>query len=90
MIDKALTLAVDQVFLDLEDAVAPIAKEAARATMVAGLREGDWGERVRVVRLNDWTARWAYADLVGGVGDQLDACCRRCRPPGRSWFWICC
>ena len=76
MIDKARTLAVDQVFLDLEDAVAPIAKEAARATIVAGLREGDWGERVRVVRVNDWTTRWTYADVVevvGGAGDQLDA-----------------
>ena len=56
--------------------MAPTAKEAARATIVAGLREGDWGQRVRVVRVNDWTTRWTYADVVevvGGAGDQLDA-----------------
>ena len=75
MIEKAKGLAVDQVFLDLEDAVAPIAKEAARADIVAGLREGGWGERVRTVRVNDWTTKWTYADvveIVGGAGDQLD------------------
>ena len=75
MIEKAKGLAVDQVFLDLEDAVAPIAKEGARANIVAGLREGGWGERVRTVRVNDWTTKWTYADVVevvGGAGDQLD------------------
>ena len=75
MIEKAKGLAVDQVFLDLEDAVAPIAKEGARANIVAGLREGGWGERVRTVRVNDWTTKWTYADvveIVGGAGDQLD------------------
>lgn len=75
MIEKAKGLDVDQVFLDLEDAVAPIAKEAARANIVAGLREGGWGERVRTVRVNDWTTKWTYADvveIVGGAGDQLD------------------
>ena len=75
MIEKAKGLAVDQVFLDLEDAVAPIAKEGARANIVAGLREGGWGERVRTVRVNDWTTKWTYVDvveIVGGAGDQLD------------------
>jgi len=75
MIEKAKGLAVDQVFLDLEDAVAPIAKEGARANIVAGLREGGWGERVRTVRVNDWTTKWTYADvveIVSGAGDQLD------------------
>ena len=75
MIEKAKGLSVDQVFLDLEDAVAPIAKEGARANIVAGLREGGWGERVRTVRVNDWTTKWTYADvveIVSGAGDQLD------------------
>ena len=75
MIEKAKGLGVDQVFLDLEDAVAPIAKEGARANIVAALREGGWGERVRTVRVNDWTTKWTYADdieVVGGAGDQLD------------------
>lgn len=40
MIDKARGLAVDQFFLDLEDAVAPLAKAEARGRIVAALNEG--------------------------------------------------
>src|SRR3954454_11207368 len=75
MIDKARTLPVDQVFLDLEDAVAPLAKAEARATIVEALNEGGWGERVRVVRVNDWTTPWTYRDVVQVVesaGANLD------------------
>ncbi len=75
MIDKARTLPVDQVFLDLEDAVAPLAKQGARATIVEALNEGGWGERVRVVRVNDWTTPWTYRDVVEvveGAGAELD------------------
>jgi citrate lyase subunit beta / citryl-CoA lyase len=75
MIGKAKGLAADQVFLDLEDAVAPIAKEGARANIVAALTEGGWGSKVRTVRVNDWTTRWTYGDVievVGGAGADLD------------------
>jgi citrate lyase subunit beta/citryl-CoA lyase len=75
MIDKARTLPVDQVFLDLEDAVAPLAKADARRTVVQALTEGGWGERVRVVRVNDWTTPWTYRDVVEvveGAGADLD------------------
>jgi citrate lyase subunit beta / citryl-CoA lyase len=75
MIDKARTLPVDQVFLDLEDAVAAPAKADARATVVAALNEGGWGDRVRVVRVNDWTTPWTYRDVVEvveGAGANLD------------------
>jgi citrate lyase subunit beta / citryl-CoA lyase len=75
MIEKARTLPVDQVFLDLEDAVAPLAKADARATIVEALNEGGWGERVRVVRVNDWTTPWTYRDVVQvveGAGANLD------------------
>ena len=75
MIDKARTLPVDQVFLDLEDAVAPLAKPQARQTIVAALTEGGWGERLRVVRVNDWTTPWTYRDVVEvveGAGADLD------------------
>src|SRR3954454_14594576 len=75
MIDKARTLPVDQVFLDLEDAVAPLAKADARATIVEALNEGGWAERVRVVRVNDWTTPWIYRDVVEvveGAGANLD------------------
>jgi len=75
MMDKARTLPVDQVFLDLEDAVAPIAKAGARAGIVAALTEGGWGGRVRTVRVNDWTTPWTYRDVVEvveGAGAHLD------------------
>jgi citrate lyase subunit beta / citryl-CoA lyase len=75
MMGKAKGLAADQVFLDLEDAVAPIAKEGARANIVAALVEGGWGDTVRTVRVNDWTTRWTYSDVVEvvtGAGADLD------------------
>ena len=40
MLDKARTLPVDQVFMDIEDAVAPLAKPQARKNIVAALNEG--------------------------------------------------
>jgi citrate lyase subunit beta/citryl-CoA lyase len=75
MIDKARVLPADQVFLDLEDACAPLAKPAARGTIVAALNEGGWGDRIRVVRVNDWTTHWTYRDVVEvveGAGPNLD------------------
>jgi citrate lyase subunit beta/citryl-CoA lyase len=75
MIDKARTLPVDQVFLDLEDACAPLAKPEARRNVVAALNEGGFGERIRVVRVNDWTTSWTYRDVVEvveGAGANLD------------------
>lgn len=75
MLDKARTLPVDQVFLDLEDAVAPLAKPDARKNVVAALNEGGWGDRIRVVRVNDLTTPWTYRDVVTvveGAGANLD------------------
>ncbi len=62
-------------FLDLEDSVAPIAKVDARKNIVAALNEGGWGTKIRVVRVNDWTTEWTYADVievVSGAGANLD------------------
>ncbi|MFI2234355.1 HpcH/HpaI aldolase/citrate lyase family protein [Nocardia testacea] len=76
MIAKAKGLPVDEVFLDLEDAVAPEAKAAARANIVAALNDSGWGEQLRVVRVNDWTTQWTYADVISvvdGAGTALDA-----------------
>src|SRR3954468_1770417 len=72
---KAKGLDADQVFLDLEDSVAPIAKVDARKNIVAALNEGGWGHKLRVVRVNDWTTEWTYADVievVSGAGANLD------------------
>jgi citrate lyase subunit beta/citryl-CoA lyase len=74
-LEKAKELPADQVFLDLEDAVAPLAKPEARKTIVAALNEGGWGDRIRVVRVNDWTTEWTYRDVievVEGAGANLD------------------
>ena len=76
MIDKAKGLPADEIFLDLEDAVAPPAKAAARANVIAALNSPGWGNQVRVVRVNDWTTEWTYADVISvveGAGRDLDA-----------------
>lgn len=75
MIDKARGLDVDQFFLDLEDAVAPLAKAQAREAVVAALNEGGWGDKLRTVRVNDLTSEWTYRDVVDvveGAGANLD------------------
>ena len=75
MIQKAKTLAADQVFLDLEDAVAPEAKAAARTSVARALAEPGWAGQLRGVRVNDWTTPWTHADIIEVVataGAQLD------------------
>jgi citrate lyase subunit beta/citryl-CoA lyase len=74
-LDKAPGLPADMFFLDLEDAVAPSEKEAARAKVVAAIRDKDWGDAVLCVRINAWDTRWTYGDVievVGGAGPRLD------------------
>jgi citrate lyase subunit beta/citryl-CoA lyase len=74
-LDKAKGLDADQVFLDLEDSVAPIAKPDARGTVVEALNSGGWEGKTRVVRVNDWTTEWTYRDVtqvVEGAGANLD------------------
>lgn len=63
-IAKARSLPADVVILDLEDAVAPEAKEAARHAAVAALAEGGWGNRELVVRANGLDTPWGAADLA--------------------------
>ena len=75
MLGKAQGLPADMVFLDLEDSVAPIAKSEARANIVAALNDGDWGAKVKTVRVNDLTTSWTYRDVievVEGTGPNLD------------------
>ncbi len=51
-------------FLDLEDACAPLVKESARHAVVDALNDGDWHGKIRAVRVNDWTTRWTYRDVI--------------------------
>lgn len=75
MLSKAPSLPADQVFMDLEDSVAPNAKEEARQNVVQALKEGDWTGKTVVVRVNDVTTRWCYRDVIDVVenaGEYLD------------------
>ena len=75
MLDKARGLKSDQLFMDLEDAVAPLAKADARKNIVQVLNEGGYEDKIRSVRVNDWTTQWTYTDvieIVEGAGANLD------------------
>jgi citrate lyase subunit beta/citryl-CoA lyase len=72
---KARDLPADEVFLDLEDAVAPNAKASSRSLVAAALRAGDWGEKTRAVRINDASTGWAHRDVIEVIeaaGDCVD------------------
>lgn len=74
-IAKARDLPADMVFLDLEDAVAPAEKEAARATVAEAVATGEWGDTILAVRVNDWSTPWTTFDIVEVVaraGPRLD------------------
>jgi citrate lyase subunit beta/citryl-CoA lyase len=74
-LEKAQGIDADQVFLDIEDSVAPLAKPDARKNIVDVLNNGDWGTKIRVVRVNDWTTQWTYKDVIAvveGAGANLD------------------
>jgi citrate lyase subunit beta / citryl-CoA lyase len=74
-LNKGPTIPADMTFLDLEDAVAPLEKEGARAKAVDAIKNLDWGERVLCVRVNAWDTKWTYGDVievVGNAGERLD------------------
>ncbi|MDH6244560.1 CoA ester lyase [Mycobacterium sp. OTB74] len=73
MIAKAKALPADQVFLDLEDAVAADAKAAARARVAEALCEPGWAGQLRGVRVNDWTTPWTHADVIDVVSGVAQA-----------------
>ena len=64
MIEKALASEADVVMIDLEDAVAPAEKAAARETVAAALCGGDWRSRPRTFRINAPDTPWFARDLV--------------------------
>jgi citrate lyase subunit beta/citryl-CoA lyase len=69
MLAKATGLPADMVFLDLEDAVSPLEKEAARPKVVDAIRNQDWGEKVLCVRVNAWDTEWTAFDVIEVVGN---------------------
>ena len=76
MVEKALASEADAVFLDLEDAVAPDSKAAARGDVVSALEELDWRGRPGLYRANALDTPYFYRDLIEVVeraGDSLDS-----------------
>jgi citrate lyase subunit beta / citryl-CoA lyase len=72
---KAPTVPADMSFLDLEDSVAPLEKEAARAKVADAIKNLPWDDRVLCVRINAWDTEWTYGDVievVGHAGERLD------------------
>jgi len=75
MLSKAPGLGADMVFLDLEDSVSPLEKEAARSKVVNAIKSQDWGEAVLCVRVNAWDTQWTVYDIlevVGNAGPRLE------------------
>ena len=72
-LDKARTLPVDAIIFDLEDAVAPAAKTAARDSLVQALAEGGYGLRTTLVRINALDTDWGADDLTALAEAQPDA-----------------
>jgi citrate lyase subunit beta/citryl-CoA lyase len=91
MCAKAPSSGADLVFLDLEDACAPVVKESARAIAVNALVNQDWGRVVRAVRVNGLETPWCYGDVVEVVTGARDALDVIIVPKARSardvwWF----
>src|ERR1700733_4204801 len=61
-LEKARTLPADALIFDLEDAVAPDAKEAARANVVTAARSRSYGKREIAIRCNGLATQWGKAD----------------------------
>jgi len=71
-IDKARGLPVDAVIIDLEDAVAPAAKPAARAQVVEAVRQGGFAPREVFVRINGFDTPWFSDDIRAVIAAMPD------------------
>lgn len=72
-LDKARGLAVDAIIFDLEDAVAPDEKAAARDTLAGELATGGYGHRTRLVRINGFDTDWGRDDARAVAAMDCDA-----------------
>jgi citrate lyase subunit beta/citryl-CoA lyase len=72
-LEKARTLSADGLILDLEDAVAPDAKEAARGQVAAAVRAGGFGRREVLIRINGLDTAWGADDLSAAAAAGPDA-----------------
>jgi citrate lyase subunit beta / citryl-CoA lyase len=91
MCERSASSGADLVFLDLEDACAPVAKEAARGTAAAALRDLDWGRTVRAVRVNGIDTPWCHGDIievVTGAREALDVLIVPKARRARDVWWV--
>lgn len=72
-LEKARTLDCDGVILDLEDAVAPDAKEEARTLIAQALNEGGFGHRFMILRVNAADTQWHTEDMKLAASLNADA-----------------
>lgn len=75
LFEKAAKGPVDVIFLDLEDAVAPDAKDTARKNVIQALNEVDWRGKTLSLRINGLDTHWMYRDVIDvleGAVDRLD------------------
>ena len=72
-LEKGRTLAADGLILDLEDAVAPEAKETARDQVRNAIKEGGYGKREVIVRVNPMDTAWGHDDLTAVATMGADA-----------------
>jgi citrate lyase subunit beta/citryl-CoA lyase len=72
-LEKARSLPADGLIIDLEDAVAPDAKDSARAIVAAALAEGGYGGREIVLRGNAIDTPWGHADFAAAATMPIDA-----------------
>jgi citrate lyase subunit beta/citryl-CoA lyase len=72
-IAKARSLAADAIILDLEDSVSPDAKVMARAQVVDAVRQGGFGAREIVIRINGAHTPWGEEDLAAAISAAPDA-----------------
>ena len=66
-LEKAKTIPADAIIFDLEDAVAPDAKDAARANAVAAANSGEYGTRELTIRCNGLDTPWGVDDLAAAA-----------------------
>ncbi len=72
-LEKARDIAADALILDLEDAVAPDAKELARSQVCEAVKAGGYGRRELVIRTNGLDTPWFDADLAAAAEAGPDA-----------------
>ncbi|HZV21105.1 MAG TPA: CoA ester lyase [Hyphomicrobiales bacterium] len=72
-IEKAKTLPADALILDLEDAVAPDAKDVARSQVCKAVQEGGFGKREVAIRINGFATPYGPADFAAAIEAKPDA-----------------